>query len=316
MTGLIAVTVALDLPYGRSANIVSDISQLLTYHFMVNAFAAGTIVAIGASVIGWFMVLRRQTFAGHTLAVIGFPGATGAALLGLSVSLGYFATCVAGAIVIGLIPRSSSGGSSGSESAVIGTLQAFALACGVLFVSLYRGFLNQMTSLLFGSFLGITNTQVVILAVVCLVVVVGLAIIGRPLFFASIDADVASARGVPVRALSLIFMILLGLAVAEASQITGSLLVFSLLVMPSATAQRLTNNSRLSLAISVATAIAITWCALSAAYFSVYPVGFYLTTFGFAFYLFALAIEWTRSARPSLLRARRWARLRVTEVGP
>jgi len=284
--------------YGHSINVFADIAQLFTYHFMVNAFVAGTIVAICASVIGWFMVLSHQTFAGHTLAVIGFPGAAGAALLGISITLGYFAACFAGAVVIGLVPRSSSGRSRGSESAVIGTLQAFALACGVLFVSLFHGFLNQMTSLLFGSFLGITNDQVLILAVVCGVAISGVAIIGRPLFFASIDPDVASARGVPVRSLSLIFMILLGLAVAEASQITGSLLVFALLVMPSATAQRLTNSTKLSLLISMLTGIATTWCALSAAYFSIFPVGFYLTTFGFSFYLLALGIEWARNARP------------------
>ncbi|HUY05869.1 MAG TPA: metal ABC transporter permease [Acidimicrobiales bacterium] len=304
MIGLIDVLGPHHVPSGLSTNIISDISQLLTYHFMVNAFAAGTIVAIGASVIGWFMVLRRQTFAGHTLAVIGFPGAAGAALLGASITLGYFATCVAGAIVIGLIPRSPSGRPRGSESALIGTLQAFALACGVLFVSLYRGFLDQLTSLLFGGFLGITNTQVVTLALVCLVAVCALAIIGRPLFFASIDPDVALARGVPVRTLSLIFMILVGLAVAEASQITGSLLVFALLVMPGAAAQRLTNSARYSLMISLASAIAMTWCALGAAYYSIYPVGFYLTTFGFALYLLALAIEWMNNTRSSRSRAR------------
>ena len=284
---------------GPSVNIFSDVARLLTYHFMVNAFLAGTIVAIGSGVIGWFMVLRRQSFAGHTLAVIGFPGAAGAALLGLSITLGYFAACVTGAIVIGMVPRPRSGGTRGSESAVIGTVQALALACGVLFVSLSHGFLNQMTSLLFGSFLGITNTQVLTLLVVATVAVAGLVLIGRPLFFASIDSDVALARGVPVRLLSVVFMILLGLAVAEASQITGSLLVFALLVMPSATAQRLTNNARNSLAITVATGILITWCALSAAYFSIYPVGFYLTTFGFFFYLLALCVEWTRNTRSS-----------------
>ena len=282
----------------RALGLLSGLGQMFTYHFMVNAFVAGTAVAIGASVVGWFMVLRRQTFAGHTLAVIGFPGAAGAALLGLSATFGYFAICVAGAIVIGLVPRSTTGRAGGSDSAVIGTLQAFALASGVLFISLYRGFLNQLTALLFGSFLGITNTQVLVLGVVCVVAVMGLVVVGRPLFFASIDADVAAVRGVPVRLLSIIFMILLGLAVAEASQITGSLLVFALLVMPSATAQRLTENVGLSLVISMVTGILTTWCALSAAYFSVYPVGFYLTSFGFAFYLVALGIERSRDRRP------------------
>ncbi len=302
---MIAITASIAAPIaasrsssGPSFNIVSDLYQLFGYHFMVNAFISGTVVAIGASAIGWFMVLRGQTFAGHTLAVIGFPGAAGAALLGIPVAFGYFAACIAGALVIGALPQTPSGRARGSGSAAIGTLQAFALASGVLFMSLSRGFLNQTTALLFGSFLGISNSQVIVLAVVCLVALAGLVAIGRPLFFASVDHDVASARGVPVRMLTMAFMILLGLAVASASQITGSLLVFALLVMPSAAAQRLTSSAKVSLLISVAIGVATTWCALGAAYFSPYPVGFYLTTFGFCFYLLALGIEWTRAVLP------------------
>ncbi len=289
-------------------NPLSKISELFSYHFMVNAYAAGTIVAVCAGAIGWFMVLRRQTFAGHTLAVIGFPGASAAVFLGLSVSTGYFVSCIGGAVIIGLLPRGTTGETRVAESAVIGTIQAFALAAGVLFVNLYQGFLNGVTSLLFGSFLGITNTQVVVLGAVCGLATVALAAIARPLLFASVDADVASARGVPVQSLSVAFLVLLGAAVAAASQITGSLLVFAVLVMPAAAAQRLTNNPRRSLVISIAIAVVITWLGLYAAYVSSYPVGFYLTSIGFVIYLLAIGSEYLRSHRPlrtSSIRAHR-----------
>jgi zinc/manganese transport system permease protein len=271
-----------------SWNIGSDISQLLSFHFMVNALRAGTIISVAAGVIGWFMILRRQSFAGHTLAVVAFPGASGAIWLGLSATVGYFGFCIAAALLIALSPRSQGGSGFSEESAVIGTVQAFALACGFLFVSLYQGFLDGTTALLFGSFLGITDQQVLTLFVVAVAALAVLGAIGRPLFFASIDPAVAAARGVPVRFLSVAFLVLLGIAAAEVSQITGALLVFALLVMPAAAAQQLTTRPAISLALTVVIALAVTWIGLGVAYFSVYPVGFYVTTFGFATYAAAV----------------------------
>ena len=213
---------------------------------MVNAFRAGTIVAIVAAGIGWFMVLRRETFAGHTLSVVGFPGGAGAIWLGLAAVWGYFAFCIAAALVIAAIPSGRARGYH-EESAAIGTLQAFALACGFLFVSLYGGFANGFNALLFGSFLGVTDAQVVTLLVVGVGALLVVGAIARPLLFASVDPDVAAARGVPVRLLSVVFLVVLGVAVAEASQITGSLLVFALLVVPAATAQVVTARPVLGL---------------------------------------------------------------------
>jgi zinc/manganese transport system permease protein len=267
---------------GLSRNLTDDVHQLFALHFMVNAFRAGTIVAVTAGAMGWFMVLRRQSFAGHTLAVVSFPGAAGAILIGVSATAGYFTAAVAAALVIAAVPRSASGRGYSNESAVIGTVQAFALACGALFVSLYGGFLNSLTALLFGTFLGISDRQVLTLAVVALVALGVLAFIARPLLFATVDPDVARARGVPVRLLSTAFLVLLGCAAAEVSQITGVLLVFALLVMPAAAAQQLTARPALSFALTIIFALAITWLGLAVAYFSIYPVGFYITTFGFA----------------------------------
>ena len=270
-----------------SWNLSGDVRQLFEFHFMVNAFRAGTIIAVTAGAIGWFMVLRQQTFAGHTMALVGFPGAAGATWLGISPTYGYFGFCFAAAAVIASVARSGEGSGFSEESAVIGTVQAFALACGFLFVSLYKGFLSGIDALLFGSFLGVTDRQVVILLLAAVAALVVLAGVGRPLLFASIDGDVAAARGVPVRLLSTVFLFLLAAAAAEASQVTGSLLVFALLVMPAATAQRLSTRPWRSLILSVAIAVGVTWLALVVAYFSGYPIGFWITTLAFGAYLLA-----------------------------
>lgn len=263
-------------------NLWTDITEVLTYPFMVNAMRAGTIVAVLAGAIGWFMVLRRQSFVGHTLSVVAFPGASGAIWLGIPAAFGYFGFCVGAALVIAAVPRSLSGAGFAQESAVIGTVQAFALACGFLFVSLYQGFLGGTTGLLFGSILGVTSGQVVVLLVVAVLALFVLAVMARPLFFASIDPAVAAATGVPVRALSAAFLVLLGVAAAETSQITGALLVFALLVMPAAAAQQLTARPGLGLALTIVIALLVTWVGLGVSYFSVYPVGFFVPTFGFA----------------------------------
>ncbi|MCU1461216.1 MAG: Zinc/manganese transport system permease protein [Acidimicrobiales bacterium] len=265
-------------------DLVRDLRQLFEFPFMVNAFRAGTIVAVVAGCVGWFMVLRRQTFAGHTLAVVGFPGAAGAVLIGVSAQAGFFAFCIAAALVIAALPQSGQRSFS-EESAVIGTVQSFGLACGFLFVSLYRGNLNGINALLFGSFVGITSAQVAVLAALGAVAISLLAVMARPLLFASIDPDVAAARGVPVRVLAAGFLVLLGAAAAATSQITGSLLVFALLVLPAATAQRITDRPGLGVALSVGIALAVTWAGLAFAYYSTYPIGFYVTTIAFGLYL-------------------------------
>jgi zinc/manganese transport system permease protein len=273
---------------GFSWNLLADIRTMWAYPFMVNAFRAGTIVAVVSGVMGWFMVLRRQSFAGHTLALAAFPGAAGATLIGISAAYGYFGFCLGAALVIALAAGTRGpAGSRASESALTGIVQAFTLACGLLFVALYQGFLNGTTALLFGSFLGITAGQVALLAAVGAGVLAVLAMIGRPLLFASVDPGVAAASGVSVRALSVAFLMLLGAAVAETAQITGALLVFALLVMPAATAQRLTPRPAVGLVLTVVIGWAVTWAGLTAAYYSPYPIGFYVTSFAFGAYLAA-----------------------------
>src|SRR5215475_15856110 len=142
MTSSLAITAASAVNPHFGWNIVTDVRQLLEFGFMVNAYRAGTVVAVTAGALGWYMVLRRQAFAGHTLAIVSFPGAAAAILVGVSAVAGYFAAAIGAALVIAAVPRSIGGRPRSSESAIIGTVQAFALACGALFVSLYGGFLN------------------------------------------------------------------------------------------------------------------------------------------------------------------------------
>ncbi|WP_329569628.1 metal ABC transporter permease [Kitasatospora sp. NBC_01266] len=278
-----------------SWNLVADFQDMWSYAFMVNAFRAGLVVSVVCAVVGWFMVLRRQTFAGHTLSVAAFPGASLAVLAGFSTSLGYFGFCVAAALVIAALGRKGQEGGA-EESAVTGTVQAFALACGFLFISLYKGLLEGPTALLFGSFLGITTNQVTVLAVVGAVVLAVLAVIGRPLLFASVDPQVAAGRGVPVRLLGTLFLVLLGAATAEASQITGTLLVFALMVIPAATAGQLTARPGRSLLLSVLLGLGVCWAGLIAAYYQPYPLGFFVTTFAFGGYLLAYLLRLVREA--------------------
>ena len=258
---------------GLSWNLAEDVRQLFLFHFMVNALAAGTAVAVMAGAVGWF-----------TLAVSAFPGAAGAALAGLPLAVGYFGMCALAALVLAFVSADRTGSISG-ESAATGSLQALALALGFLFVGLYHGLLNGIGALLFGTFLGISDDEVRTLAAVAALTSVVLAVVARPLLFASVDAEVAQAAGVPVRALSLGFLLLLGLSVAATSQITGALLVFALLVAPAATAQLVTARPLAGLLLAVAIGLAVTWVGLALAYFSIYPVGFYVTSLAFALYV-------------------------------
>jgi zinc/manganese transport system permease protein len=251
---------------------------------MVNALEAATVVAIVAAITGWYVVLRRQVFAGHTLSMLAFPGATGAALIGLPTAVGYYIACAAGALAMSRTRPSVGQGFSG-ETATVGTVQAVGLGLGYLFLSLNHAVLTGFETLLFGTFLGVSRHEVLILALVALAVVGLMALMWRPLLFASLDRDVAASRGIPVRVLDAGFLLVLALAVAATSQITGVLLVFALLVAPAASAQRITMRPLAGLLLSIVFALLIAWFGLGFAYFSIYPVGFFTTTFAFGLYV-------------------------------
>jgi zinc/manganese transport system permease protein len=277
-------------------NVARDVSELFEYHFMVNALLAGSIVAVMAGVVGWLMVIRREAFAGHTLSIMAFPGASGAALLGMPPAWGYFVFCSAGGLAIARFSRG--GRSSWSEqSGGTGVVQALALALGFLFVSLYGGVLGDLENLLFGNILGVSDGQVLALLAVAAAALAVLGTLGRRLMFASVDPDAARGRGLAVGRLSTAFLLVLGLAAAATSQITGAMLVFALLVAPAATAQAITPRPALSLALTVALGLLIVWLGLGVAYFSIYPAGFFITAFAFALYILVRVLRAVLRAR-------------------
>jgi zinc/manganese transport system permease protein len=279
------MTISDSLAPHLSANPITDFNQLTAYPFMVSALEAGTIVAVMAGVVGWFMVLRREAFVGHTLSIMAFPGASGAALVGLPLATGYFAFAGVGALVIAAASRTGGRRDDAQQAAVIGTVQAFGLAAGFLFLSLYGGIFESLDTLLFGSITGITRGQVVTLLGVAIAALAALQVAGRRLLFATVDEEVARAGGVRTGLLSTGFLVVLGLAVAATAQITGVLLVFALLVAPAATAQELTARIGAGLGLSVAIALVVTWAGLALAYYTDGPVGFFVTTLALALYV-------------------------------
>jgi zinc/manganese transport system permease protein len=280
-----------------------DLQWLLHFHFMQNAMIVGTLVAILAGAAGYFVVLRGQSFAAHMLSQVGFPGAAAGVLLHVSPVLGLIAFCVVAAVGIGLSGSRLEAGHR-AESAAVGSILAFSLGLGLLFFRLYAGTAQGVYAFLFGTILGISDRDVVVSLVTTLIALAALAVIGRPLIFASVDPDVAEARGVKVRALSVAFLLVLALAIAVTVQIVGTLLVFALLVAPGASALQLTARPTRGLALSIALSLGFTWLGLAIAYFTVYPVGFFITTLAFASYALIRLVKAVRPGRTAWLPAR------------
>ena len=269
---------------GPSWDVVADVQLLLQFHFMQNALLAGTMVAMLAGVAGYFVVLRGQSFAAHMLSQVGFPGAAAGVLIHASPVLGLIVFCAGAALGLGALGREVDAGHR-LESAAIGSILAFSLGLGFLFVRLYGGSAQGIYAFLFGTILGITDRDVQLTFAVALATIAMLAAIGRPLMFASVDPDVALARGVPVRMLSLAFLLILALSVAITVQIVGTLLIFALLVAPAASALQLTARPGRGIALSIVLSLVFTWLGLALAYFTNVPVGFFITTLAFAFYV-------------------------------
>jgi zinc/manganese transport system permease protein len=267
-----------------SWDLVADIQILLHYHFMQNAYIASTLVALTAGVIGYFMVLRSQSFAGHSLANVGFAGATGAVLFGISPIVGLFLAGLLAAV--GIQTLNLAAGERRQSDIAVGAVFTASLALGFLFIALATTeYASNVYNVLFGNVLGISDTDVSIIAWSTLVLVGTLLFIARPLFFASLDPDVAAALGVPVRTLAFGFLVLLALVVAVSVQVIGVLLIFALLVTPAAMAQYLTTRPVVAATCSIALALIFTWAGLAVGYFTPYPVSFFITSFAFGTYV-------------------------------
>ncbi|WP_240430959.1 metal ABC transporter permease [Mycobacterium kyogaense] len=225
---------------------------------MRNAWLGGTIVALAAGLMGYFIVVRNSSFAAHALAHIGLPGATGAVLLGVPAAFGLGVFCVGGALVIGALGKRAS-----DRDVATGTVLAFATGLGLLFNSLATRNSSTLTNVLFGNLLAITAEQLAGFLALLVVLGASIAFIYRPLLFTSVNSQVAEARGVPVRSLSIVFMVLLGITVTMAVQAVGTLLLFALVVTPAATALTLTARPVLAMAVSAAIGLLSVWVGLA-----------------------------------------------------
>lgn len=235
--------------------------------FMRNAVVGGTIVALAAGLIGYFIIVRRTAFAAHALAHIGLPGATGAVLLGLPPVLGLGIFCVGGGLVIGVLGKRVS-----ERDVITGTTLAFATGLGMFFNSLATKSSSTMTNVLFGNLLAISSEQLAIFAALLLVLALSIGLSYRQLLYSSINGPVAEAKGLPVRLLSAMFTVLLALAVTMAVQAVGTLLLFALVITPAATAITLTPRPAVAMAISTGLSVASVWIGLaSSAMFNLPP---------------------------------------------
>jgi zinc/manganese transport system permease protein len=279
--------------------------QLLAQHFVHTALWAGAVVAVVSGAIGVFVVARGMSFAVHAISELGFTGAAGALVLGIDPVLGMLGGSLLVGLVLGLLSLRGR-----ERDSAIGAVLAFGLGVGVLFLSLYQGYATEATNLLFGSIVGVSAAQLRDLLIVGAIVLAGLALLYRPLFFSSVDPEIAAARGVPLRALSVAIFLLLALTTAEAIQVVGVLLVLTLVITPAAAAQRLTARPALALVLSVAIALASTEGGILLSLAKPWPTSFFITALSFAAYVAARVLEWSRGRqkRSSSRPARRvWA---------
>jgi zinc/manganese transport system permease protein len=263
---------------------------MFEYDFMRTAFAGGAIVALVAGAVGYFLVLRNLTFAGHALSHVGFAGATGAVLVGLAPLWGLLAFTLAGAVAMGLLGERLRG-----RDVAVGIILAFALGLGVLFLYLYTTSATQATALLFGNVLGIGPDTLVDLALLGALSLAALAAISRPLLFATLEPELAEAKGVSLRLISVLFLGIVAVAVAEAVQVVGILLVFALMVGPGASALRLTTRVGRGVALAAGLALAETWAGIALAYATDWPTSFWIVLLSCAVYFASLGAHGVRA---------------------
>ena len=286
------------------ADPVGGIAHMLGQPYLARAVVAGTVIAAGAGLVGWFVVLRRQAFTGDALSHVAFTGAMAALALGVDLRVGLFVSCVVLSLAMAGLGRRGR-----ADDVVIGTVFAWVLGLGVLFLSLYTS--NRSTgnavagvNVLFGSIYGLSTAQATVAVVIGAGVIVAVLAMARPLLFASIDEAVAAARGVPVRGLGLAFLALVGVTAGEATQAVGALLLLGLLAAPAAAAQRLTDHPYLGLLLSPVIAVASVWLGLALAYAAPrLPPSFTILLVSSAGYLAAGVCRRGRRPRPRSARS-------------
>lgn len=282
-----------------SWNLVADIQQMLAVDFMRAAFLSGSVIAVTCGLVGYYVLLRRLIFASDALSHVGFAGAMAAAFLGWNPFVGLFG----GSIIVGVGMGQLGKTSARSRDVAVGTVLAWILGLGALFLGLYLAHpvananIAVGVGVLFGSIFGIDAQTALVISAVGAATSLALLAMARPLLFASLDPEVARARGLPVRLLDALFLTLLAVTVAEAVPAVGALLVFALIVAPAASARRLATRPYVALFLSAALALVIMWVGLTMAFYLSYPVSFDISALGFVVYLVVLAYQRVRAVK-------------------
>lgn len=257
---------------------------MFDYDFMRHAFSAAAIVGILSGIVGYFLVLRGQTFAGHALSHVGFAGATGAVLLGVPPLAGLIAFTLLAGFGMGVLGDRLQG-----RDVAIGVVLSLSLGLGLLFLHFFTAYATQATALLFGNVFGVDLATVGVLLVLAVVSLLALAILARPLLFSSLQPELAEAKGVNPRVVSMLFLGIVALTTAACAQVVGVLLVFALMVGPAATAQRLTSRLGQGVALSAVIALVEAWGGIALAYESDWPASFWITALSATGYFVSMA---------------------------
>jgi zinc/manganese transport system permease protein len=260
--------------------MIETLTNYLGYDFVRNALVAGSLSAILGAVVGYFVIIRNVGFAAHALAHIGFAGATGAAILGLSPLGGMLLLTVGSSVFMG-----TTGDKLHRSDMAIGMVLSMSLGLGTLFLSLYAGFAGQATAILFGNIFGVSEGQITEMVLLSLLSLGGLAVFSRRLLFASTQPRLAEARGLSLTALSIAFMVVLAVSVTLASQVVGVLLVFTLVIAPAGIALRLCRSFWSGMIVSVLLGLVAVWAGILLACLTDRPVTFWITSLFFVLYL-------------------------------
>lgn len=264
-------------------HVIEGIMLPLQYDFMRHAFLAGSLAAILASLVGFFVVARQMGFAAHALGHVAFAGATGAVLLGWSPMVGQLCITLVAGLTMGSLGRRLE-----ERDTIIGVTLALALGVGVLFLHFYRTFSGQANSILWGDLLGVSTQSLQLMSGLTIVGILCLAFLARPLWFASLAPALAEAKSLSLQHISMLFFAILALAITLASQVVGVLLVFTLVVGPPAIAMQWTRTFWAGISLALITSLLIVWASIYLSYYTDWPIAFWISALVFASYLFGV----------------------------
>jgi zinc/manganese transport system permease protein len=260
--------------------MIDALMNYLSYDFVRNALIAGSLSAILGAIVGYFVIIRNVSFAAHGLAHIGFAGAAGAAILGLSPLEGMLLLTIGASIFMG-----ATGDKLHRSDMAIGMVISMSLGLGALFLSLYSNYAGQAKAIFFGNIFGVAEGQITEMVLLSLISLGGLAVFSRRLLFASTQPRLAEARGLSLTAISIAFMVVLAVSVTLASQVVGVLLVFTLVIAPAGIALRLCRSFWSGMIVSILLGLMAVWIGILLACLTDRPVTFWITALFFILYL-------------------------------